>query len=63
VLDNGVVAEAGSHAQLLAAGGRYADLWARQQTVDDLIDGGDNGSGGDAAEGKGAKGPQQQRAR
>ena len=30
VLDRGVLAESGSHAELLAAGGAYAALWARQ---------------------------------
>ena len=30
VLDEGRVAERGTHAQLLAAGGLYASLWARQ---------------------------------
>ena len=30
VLDGGAVAEAGTHAELLAKGGLYADLWARQ---------------------------------
>lgn len=33
--------EAGSHAELLAAGGRYAELWARQQAhVDEIYDSG-----------------------
>jgi len=31
VLENGKVAERGSHAALLALGGLYAELWARQQ--------------------------------
>jgi ATP-binding cassette subfamily B protein len=35
VLDRGRVAEAGSHAELLAAGGRYADLWAAYELVAD----------------------------
>ncbi len=30
VLDKGHIAEAGSHADLLAANGIYAGLWARQ---------------------------------
>jgi len=30
VLDDGRIVEAGSHAALLAAGGLYARLWARQ---------------------------------
>ncbi|MFL6845470.1 MAG: ABCB family ABC transporter ATP-binding protein/permease [Allosphingosinicella sp.] len=32
VLDEGRVAERGTHAQLLRKGGLYADMWARQQT-------------------------------
>ena len=31
VLDEGRIVERGGHAQLLAARGRYADMWARQQ--------------------------------
>ena len=31
VLDQGHLAEQGSHTQLLAADGLYADMWARQQ--------------------------------
>src|SRR4051812_43729423 len=31
VLDHGRVAERGSHAALLARGGLYAEMWARQQ--------------------------------
>ncbi|GBF89753.1 metal ABC transporter permease [Raphidocelis subcapitata] len=59
VVDNGVVAEAGSHHQLLAQGGKYAELWARQATVDDLYDGGrdtggdDDGGGGSESGGGG----------
>eukprot|EP00955_Chlamydomonas_euryale_P053030 355359-Chlamydomonas_euryale.AAC.3 len=37
VLEDGRVVEQGSHAQLLASGGRYADLWAKQATVEDLM--------------------------
>lgn len=40
VLDEGRVAEAGSHAELLEAGGKYAQLWARQASVDDVYDAG-----------------------
>ena len=32
VLDQGRVAERGTHAQLLRKGGLYADMWARQQS-------------------------------
>ena len=35
VLDAGRVAERGSHADLLALGGRYADMWRLQQSADD----------------------------
>jgi ATP-binding cassette, subfamily B, heavy metal transporter len=35
VLDAGRVAERGTHAQLLRAGGLYADMWARQQSEKD----------------------------
>jgi ATP-binding cassette subfamily B protein len=34
VLDKGVIAERGRHAELLQAGGLYAQLWARQQEAD-----------------------------
>jgi ATP-binding cassette subfamily B multidrug efflux pump len=44
VMDRGRIAEQGSHEELLAAGGLYARLWARQ-------------SGGFLDIGTGAKGP------
>ncbi len=34
VLDKGVIAERGSHEELLALGGLYAGLWSRQREVD-----------------------------
>lgn len=40
VLEDGRVAEAGSHGELLEAGGRYAALWTRQASVDDVYDAG-----------------------
>lgn len=54
VLENGRVAESGSHFELLARGGRYAELWAKQAHVDDLdsLEGG----GGKAAQGSGGAG-------
>lgn len=55
VLEDGRVAEAGSHSQLLEAGGRYAQLWARQASVDDVNDeGGTDIEGGSDAEGSGS---------
>ena len=35
VLDTGRVAERGSHVDLLALGGRYADMWRLQQSADE----------------------------
>ena len=35
VLEAGQVVERGRHDQLLAKGGRYAAMWARQQSEDD----------------------------
>jgi ATP-binding cassette subfamily B protein len=35
VLDDGRIVERGRHAQLLALDGRYADMWARQQEVEE----------------------------
>lgn len=52
VLEGGRVAESGSHTELLAAGGRYAELWSRQVSVDDVYDGGgshDEDGGNDGA--------------
>ena len=34
VLDHGQLVEQGTHAELLAAGGLYAHLWALQQTTE-----------------------------
>jgi ATP-binding cassette subfamily B protein len=34
VLDKGVIAERGSHQELLERGGIYAALWSRQRQVD-----------------------------
>jgi ABC transporter ATM len=55
VLEDGRVAEAGSHAELLETGGRYAQLWARQASVDDVYDeGGTDVEGSDAEGGQGS---------
>ncbi len=35
VMEDGKIVENGSHAELLARKGQYAELWARQATVDD----------------------------
>jgi len=35
VLDHGTVVERGNHATLLAAGGRYASMWAMQEAGGD----------------------------
>jgi ABC-type multidrug transport system fused ATPase/permease subunit len=35
VLDAGRVVESGNHADLLASGGRYAQLWSRQGADED----------------------------
>ena len=36
VLDDGIVAEEGTHESLLAQGGIYAELYERQMTTDEL---------------------------
>lgn len=36
VLDKGSVLESGSHSELLASRGKYADMWAQSLTVDEL---------------------------
>lgn len=70
VLDQGRVVEAGSHSDLLQAGGKYAELWARQASVDDVYDSGgtdaevledkdgSNSSSGSGSGGSGAGSPQ-----
>ena len=37
VAEEGKVAERGTHAQLLAANGRYADLWEAQTTQEEVV--------------------------
>ncbi|PNH07563.1 ABC transporter B family member 25, partial [Tetrabaena socialis] len=54
VLDDGRVVESGTHSELLARGGRYAELWSRQAPAEDGAGGagptggprGGRGSGG-----------------
>src|SRR5450830_892062 len=41
VLEQGRIIERGTHTQLLATGGAYAQMWARQQAKDDRNDGED----------------------
>lgn len=36
VLEAGQTVEQGTHAELLQRGGRYAELWSQQATVDDM---------------------------
>jgi len=40
VLDGGRVLERGTHAELLAAGGRYAEMWRREAGAEAWSDGG-----------------------
>jgi ATP-binding cassette subfamily B protein len=35
VLDHGIIVERGTHADLLASGGTYAEMWERQQVKPD----------------------------
>jgi ATP-binding cassette subfamily B protein len=37
VMDAGRIVERGTHAQLVAAGGRYADMWALQQSGEPAV--------------------------
>ena len=37
VLEDGRIVERGAHAELLAMGGRYAEMWALQQSVEDSV--------------------------
>jgi len=41
----GKVVEEGSHFQLLARGGKYSELWARQASVDDFAEPADEPAG------------------
>jgi ATP-binding cassette subfamily B protein len=36
VLDDGAIAERGTHAELIAKGGLYAAMWARQREADEM---------------------------
>ena len=40
VMDNGTVVEQGSHGDLLAAGGRYSDLWWEEMRTEQYVDAG-----------------------
>jgi ABC-type multidrug transport system fused ATPase/permease subunit len=37
VLEQGVIAERGSHDDLLAQNGRYAAMWRRQEAEEDVV--------------------------
>jgi ATP-binding cassette subfamily B (MDR/TAP) protein 7 len=56
VLEKGKVVESGSHSQLLDAGGKYAELWARQANVDDVYDAGDTDAEAELAGSEGVGG-------
>ncbi len=49
VMSNGRIVERGTHAQLLAARGMYADMWERQQARGDAANGNDAGSTSEVA--------------
>lgn len=50
VLESGKAVERGTHSELLARGGKYAELWAKQATVDDLSEGGGASEGEEGGE-------------
>jgi ABC-type multidrug transport system fused ATPase/permease subunit len=42
VLDKGIIAEVGTHAQLLHQGGLYKQIWEIQSKIDFQIEGGES---------------------
>jgi ATP-binding cassette subfamily B protein len=60
-MDQGRIVERGTHAELLAHGGRYAEMWRLQQSGEDdeTAEASESPPGGPAAEpvGAGAPGP------